>query len=1149
MFVHLRVHSEYSLSNGIVRIPALCKQVASDRMPAVALTDQGNIFGAVKFYRSAIKNGIQPIIGCDLWVENPETGYSRVLFLVQNETGYRNLSHLITQSYTKGQIKAVPVIKRDWLTTKYCRGMIALSGGMAGRVGQLLLNERPLLAREEVLFWSSLFPERYYLEIQRIGQEQEALYNYGIVELAHESGIPVVATNHVHFLEQKDFMAHEAKTCINEGRVLADPRRPKRYTDQQYLKSADEMCRLFSDIPEAIENTIQIARRCGFQFTLGKYFLPKCPVPSGETDESYIEKLSRQGLKKRLDALFPDPEIRKQKTPKYEERLQKELAVIRDMGFPGYFLIVADFVQWSKDHGVPVGPGRGSGAGSLVAFALNITNLDPIAYELLFERFLNPERVSMPDFDIDFCMEDRDKVIRYVCERYGRDHVSQIITYGSMAAKAVVRDVGRVLGHPYGMVDKLAKLIPFDLGMTLEKAIQLEPELERRMKNEEDVAQIMEMAMSLEGLVRNAGKHAGGVVIAPEPIERFVPLYCEQDGEGVVSQFDKDDVEVIGLVKFDFLGLRTLTIIKWALENIRKDSAGKADIDIDLLPMDDDKVYACLQAGHTTAVFQLESRGMKELLKRLKPDCFEDIIALVALFRPGPLQSGMVDDFIDRKHGAKIEYPHPMLEPILRPTYGVILYQEQVMQIAREMAGYSLGGADLLRRAMGKKKPEEMKKQRDIFMHGAMEKGVDRSIASHVFDLMEKFAGYGFNKSHSAAYALLSYQTAWLKVNYPAEFMAAVLSSDMDNTDKVVDLVEECRRMTLEILAPDINTSQYHFSVSNGKIRYGLGAIKGVGQGVVDLLIAEREQHGRYQDLMDVCLRVDTSRLNRRTLESLIRAGALDSLGHARSVMMAGLEKVMKLGQQTTRNRHAGQEDLFAVDHGLQPAGVQDVSRMILDDIPEWSDRLCLQGEKETLGLYLTGHPFHLYEEEVTQMFSRRIADLRPNPDRMITVAGCVRAIKVMMTRKQERIAFVTLDDATGKLDAALFAKCYETYQEKLQVDEVLVVEGTVDHDDFSGGLRLRVEKVQTLDEARESRVKHLELRVSREMMKNGALQKLKSQLSAATKGRCPVFLRYATSEYEGCIELGKSWRIRPTTSLQQSLTENFGIVTSYIYA
>ncbi|HHH47058.1 MAG TPA: DNA polymerase III subunit alpha, partial [Thiotrichales bacterium] len=859
-FVHLRVHSEYSLVDGLVRIKPLMQAVASAGMPAVAVTDRNNLFAMVKHYRAALAAGIKPIIGADLWLANPDdplTPFELVL-LCQDRTGYLNLAELLSRAYLEGQHRGVPMVDPAWIEG-HSEGLIALSGGRRGDVGAALVAGDEALAERRLQHWLALFPDRFYLELQRTGRAGEAECNRGSVALAAALDVPVVATNDVRFLRPEDFEAHEVRVCIHEGRTLDDPHRPREYSEQQYLRSPQEMAELFSDIPEALENSVEIARRCNYRLSLGKHYLPDFPVPDGMSMDEYFRQQAREGLERRLAVLFPeDTPEREAKIAPYRERLETELDVIIQMGFPGYFLIVADFIQWAKANGVPVGPGRGSGAGSLVAYALTITDLDPIAYDLLFERFLNPERVSMPDFDVDFCMEGRDRVIDYVAERYGRDRVSQIITYGSMAAKAVVRDVGRVLGHPYGFVDRIAKLIPFEVGMTLDKALAQEEELQRLVEEDEEVAAIIEMAKSLEGLARNAGKHAGGVVISPSRLTDFTPIYCEEGSTSLVTQLDKDDVEAVGLVKFDFLGLRTLTIIDWALKtiNAEREARGEPPVDIARIPLDDEATFRLLKDCRTTAVFQLESSGMKDLIRRLQPDSFEDIVALVALFRPGPLQSGMVDDFINRKHGRqKVEYPHPALEPILKPTYGVILYQEQVMQIAQVLAGYTLGGADLLRRAMGKKKPEEMAKQRAIFVSGATERGVDEATATYIFDLMEKFAGYGFNKSHSAAYALVSYQTAWLKAHYPAAFMAAVLSSDMDNTDKVVTLIDECRDMGLGVVPPDINRSGYRFVAAGGEILYGLGAIKGVGQSAIEAMLEARDRDGPFRDLFDFCRR------------------------------------------------------------------------------------------------------------------------------------------------------------------------------------------------------------------------------------------------------------------------------------------------------
>ncbi|MDX5335049.1 MAG: DNA polymerase III subunit alpha, partial [Marinobacter sp.] len=831
-FVHLRVHSEYSMVDGLVRVKPLISRVAELGMPAVGLTEQSNMCSLVRFYKAAMGAGVKPIIGADLWLENPDEPENpfRLTLLARDEKGYLHLTEIISLGYTEGQRYGKPIIRKAWLEAR-AAGLIALSGAKMGDVGKALLAGKPELARERAQYWKNLYPGSYYLELQRTERAGDEDCLHLSVELAAELGLPVVATNDVHFLTADDFEAHEARVCIGESRTLDDPRRDRRFSDQQYLRSAEEMIELFSDIPEAVENTVEIARRCSVKVRMGEYFLPNYPIPDGMTMDEYFRHVSEEGLEMRLETILSkdDPEY-DQKREEYYKRLKFELDIIIQMGFPGYFLIVMDFIKWAKNNGVPVGPGRGSGAGSLVAYALLITDLDPLEYDLLFERFLNPERVSMPDFDVDFCMEGRDRVIEYTAEKYGREAVSQIITFGTMAAKAVVRDVARVQGKSYGLADKLSKLIPFEVGMTLNKAIEQEPQLKEFLEQDEEAQEIWEMALKLEGVCRNAGKHAGGVVIAPTKITDFSPLYCDDEGGSLVTQFDKGDVEDAGLVKFDFLGLRTLTIIKWALHmiNPRRQAQGQSELDIATIPLDDKRSFELLKKAETTAVFQLESRGMKDLIRRLQPDSLEDMIALVALFRPGPLQSGMVDDFIDRKHGRQpLSYPHPDyqyegLKPVLEPTYGVILYQEQVMQIAQVMAGYTLGNADMLRRAMGKKKPEEMAKQKAFFLEGCANNGIDETLAENIFDLVEKFAGYGFNKSHSAAYALVSYQTLWLKAHYPAEFMAAVLTADMQNTDKVVTLVEECRNMKLDLLVPDVSRSAYTFTVNDdGQIVYG----------------------------------------------------------------------------------------------------------------------------------------------------------------------------------------------------------------------------------------------------------------------------------------------------------------------------------------
>jgi len=1157
-FIHLRIHSEYSLVDGLVRIKSLVAAAVDAGTPAVAVTDQCNLFAMVKFYKAAVAAGIKPIIGVDVWLHNPAdvTKPFRLVLLVQDQQGYRNLTRLVSRSYQQGQHLGVPMLQREWLE-EASTGLIALSGGREGDVGQALLNGHADHAERLLEGWVALFGDRYYLELIRTGREYEEDCLHLSVALAARHGVPVVATNDVRFLEAADFGAHEARVCIHGGRTLDDPRRPRLYSEQQYLRTPREMCELFVDVPEALDNSVEIAKRCTLELTLGKNFLPEFPIPSGVTIDEFFKAESRRGLEQRLErSLDPAGEGYAERRKVYEDRLELELGVILSMGFPGYFLIVADFIQWAKDNGIPVGPGRGSGAGSLVAYALKITDLDPIEHELLFERFLNPERVSMPDFDVDFCMEGRDRVIDYVARRYGRDSVSQIITYGSMAAKAVVRDVGRVLGHPYGFVDGIAKLVPFEIGMTLEKALQDSEELKVRYDNDEEVTALIDMARSLEGLARNAGKHAGGVVIAPTVLTDFTPLYCEPGGGNLVTQFDKDDVEAIGLVKFDFLGLRTLTIIDWALQTVNRERVGRGEsaVDISAIPWDDQDSFALLKRCETTAVFQLESRGMKELIKKLQPDCFDDITALVALYRPGPLQSGMVDDFINRKHGrAKVAYPHPELEPILKPTYGVILYQEQVMQIAQVLAGYTLGGADLLRRAMGKKKPAEMEKQRGIFTKGAVERGVGEQTATYIFDLMEKFAGYGFNKSHSAAYALVSYQTMWLKAHYPEAFMAAVLSADMDNTDKVVTLIEECRGMKLGVEPPDVNHSEYMFTTSGpGKIVYGLGAVKGVGLAAIEGILEARRQGGPYRDLFEFCRRIDLRKANRRVLEALIRAGALDGLGANRASLMNQLGVALQMAEQYHEMQAAGQSDLFGMADELAQ-GVPDL-QVVPDDLQEWDEEIRLQGEKETLGLYLTGHPIERYRAELDSIVSSRIADLSLEDKGAgggrdggpVTIAGLVVGVRHGRTQRG-RMGSLVLDDRSGRIEATLFAEAYEQYRELLSADRVLVVAGQLAYDEFRGGLSLRANKVWSFEQAREGFASCLELVLNiRDWTDDGGsaeslIGELKSAFAAFGGGSCPVRIVYRGPGAKAHLVLGPDWRLTPTDELLRRLERVFG--------
>ncbi|WP_028304725.1 DNA polymerase III subunit alpha [Oceanospirillum maris] len=1148
-FIHLRVHTEYSLVDGLVRIKKLPEKLEQLQMPAIAITDESNMFALVKFYKAMQGAGIKPISGADVWLENiidPSKPY-RMTLLAMNNTGYRNMTELVSRGYLEGQHQGRNILKEAWLEEQ-ADGLIALSGAKDGEVGHLLVAGHYAAAKDALQKWQQVFPNRFYLELQRTYRADDELCVHESVKLAGECLCPVVATNDVRFIDREDFWAHETRVCIGEGRALDDPHRNKSYSEEQYLKSQEEMAELFQDIPEALQNTVEIAKRCTIDVQLGKYFLPDYPIPEGMTMDDFFRKISHDGLTERLEQLFDTHAPDFHETEKiYRERLDFELETIISMGFPGYFLIVMDFIQWSKSNGVPVGPGRGSGAGSLVAYAQKITDLDPLEYDLLFERFLNPERVSMPDFDVDFCMDGRDRVIDYVAETYGRDAVSQIATFGTMAAKAVVRDVARAQGKPYGLADKLSKMIPFEVGMTLAKAYEQEEPMREFLANDEDAGEIWEMALKLEGTVRGTGKHAGGVVISPTKLTDFSPIFCEEGGTSLVAQFDKDDVESAGLVKFDFLGLRTLTIIDWAIKVIHE-KAGNTDFDIVDIPLEDKATFDLLQQGETTAVFQLESRGMKDLIKRLRPSCFEDIIALVALFRPGPLQSGMVDDFIKRKHNEEpVSYPHPnynhdSLIPVLKPTYGIILYQEQVMQIAQVMAGYTLGGADMLRRAMGKKKPEEMAKQRAVFLDGCKGKGIDADLAGNIFDLVEKFAGYGFNKSHSAAYALVSYQTAYLKRHYPEAFMAAVLSTEMQNTDKVVTLVEECRHMKLPLTPPDVNAGDFKFTVNaDNEIVYGLGAIKGVGEGPIDSIVAARTSGGPFVDLFDFCARTDSRKLNKRTVEALIRSGAFDKIGPNRAVMLASLEDAFKAAEQSSINENIGMMDMFGEIEAEEQGDPYDEHRQVR----QWTDKERLKGEKDTLGIYLTGHPFDEYEAEVRRFARMRLSDLQAGRETQ-KLAGLIIDIRTMKSKRGDTIAFITLDDRSGRTEVSVFGELFEAHRTELQKDQLVIIEGDVSFDDYSASLRVRAKSVTSLLAARVRYSHSLQLIWSQKEVGKKHLSLLETKLQPFTVSQpdegVGVEVFYQRNDVAGKVRLSDQWRVVPSDELIYSLYDGFGL-------
>ncbi len=1155
-FIHLRMHSEYSILDGTIRIPDVIAKAKADQMPALALTDLANVFALIKFYQTANKNGIKPILGCDVWITNEidRNKSFRLLLLCQSREGYLLLSRLLSRAYRENQYHGRAEIKFSWLSPDEwgTQGLIALSGARLGDIGIALMHQNIAQAKLLAQQWSTLFPDRFYLEIQRDGHEQEAALVQNTLLLAQQIDLPVVATQGVQFLNPEDFRAHEARVCIAEGYVLEDKRRPKNFTGQQYFKTQVEMAELFADIPSALINTIEIAKRCNLTLELGINRLPLFPTPENISLEQYLRDQASAGLQQRLIQLFPQSELRQSKFQQYQERLEFEVNTIIQMGFSGYFLIVADFINWAKQNNVPVGPGRGSGAGSLVAYSLGITDLDPLRYDLLFERFLNPERVSMPDFDIDFCQDRRELVIEYVKQRYGIGKVSQIATFGTMAAKAVIRDIGRVLDLPYNFVDQLAKLVPFELGMTLEKARQMEPQLNQRADEEEDVRTLLELAESLEGVTRNVGMHAGGVLIASSDITDFCPIYCTESAESVVSQLDKDDVEKIGLVKFDFLGLKTLTTLDRAVSYIResqKQSKAKDTnaglFSLQTLPLEDDKTYALMRKGNAVGIFQFESQGMKDMLQRAKPDCFEDVIALVALYRPGPMD--LIPEFIERKHGKKrIEYLDPRLEPILGPTYGIMIYQEQVMQIAQVIGGYSLGSADLLRRAMGKKKVEEMAQQRDIFVAGAVNNNVDKNKATELFGLMEKFAGYGFNKSHAAAYALIAFQTAYLKAHYPAEFMAACLSADMDDTDKVYIFVEDSLANGLTILPPDINQSTYRFvPVDEKTIRFGLGAIKGAGESAINMIVNERKSSGLFVDLFDFCNRVDRRIVNRRTIESLIRVGAFDSIDSNRGSLLASTGLAIEAAEQ--KNQSSNQINLFGEVHE------QPLIKTQITQSHTWSEREKLIQEKIGLGYYFSGHPYDTYAAELKRFIRTRLNHLTPQREPQM-IAGIIHSIRIQMTRRG-RMAVINLDDGEARVEVVVFNELFDTHRSWLKEDQLLIAEVKISNRNYSGeesdDLRITAEQLYDLSQIRTRFAKHLKIRCDATSIQ--PIDGIKSLLtvysnktpntkSSSPHSACPVTLLYQNESASSNIELGETWQVTLHDDLLQALHERFKI-------
>ncbi|WP_088458682.1 DNA polymerase III subunit alpha [Acinetobacter soli] len=1141
-FVHLGIHSEFSITESIVRIPDLIKAAVKDNMPALALTDLSNLHAAVKFYTSCLSKGIKPILGSVVRLNEPD---QRVTLLAMTNEGWKGLTEIVSRGHIEGQQLSIPCVQKEWILEQHHDIIVLL--GQNSDVGKMLCSSNPQKAEPLLEAWQEKFGNRVYLALTRTDRPGEEDYIGEAVKLAAKYHIGVVAHNDIHFIERDDFDAHEARVCIADGYVLADNRRPRIYSPEQYFKTTADMVELFSDIPSALENTYYIAQRCNVSLQLGTYFLPDYPIPDGFTIDTYFEHLSKVGLEERLNHLYPVemrdedwPEIRKP----YDERIEYEVGIILKMGFPGYFLIVMDFIQWAKSNGVPVGPGRGSGAGSLVAYSLKITDLDPLRYDLLFERFLNPERVSMPDFDVDFCIAGRDRVIDYVSRTYGREAVSQIATFGTMAAKGAIRDVARVLGKSYGLADRISKMVPTKpLGVDLATAIDMEPQLKDIVTNPsnpdyDDASEIWEMALKLEGITRNTGKHAGGVVIAPGKITDYSAVLCDADGTNRVAQYDKDDVEAAGLVKFDFLGLRNLTVIEDAVQNINKRIQFETPLEIANVPLDDKDAYLVFANANTTAVFQFESVGMKKMLKEARPSKFEEIIAFVSLYRPGPMD--LIPDFIHRMHGGEFEYLHPLLESVLEPTYGIMVYQEQVMQAAQFCAGYTLGGADLLRRAMGKKKPEEMVKQRKIFIEGAAQKDIDEATANHIFDYMEKFAGYGFNKSHAAAYALVAYHTAWLKAHYPAEFMAAVLSSEMQNTDSIVFLIDDCRNNALEVMPPSVNMSLYHFHASDERtIVYGLGAIKGVGEQAMQSVIDSRIKQGPYTDLFDFCHRIDLKKINKRTLEALIRAGALDCLQIERSTLMAQLPEAVQAAEQARQNRETGIMDLFGE--------VEEVQRKPAKPVKPWSDEVRLKGEKDTLGLYLTGHPIDVYRTELKSFIPAKLNELTPTRRGVTTVfAGLVLDVANFPNR-----IVVTLDDGTARVEVSCNHERFQRFKEIVAIEQVVVIEGEIYEREGFDRPMARLTKAFSLNEIRQKRANHIRIQPTDDLMTPALARDLQQiLLPYCNIDMCqhiPVIMcidqPYASAE----VQLGQNWKVAPLDELLVKLRDYFGKEAIYI--
>ncbi len=1150
-FVHLRLHSAYSLVDGLVQMSPLMARAAELGMPSVALSDQCNLFAVVKFYRAALAAGIKPIIGCDVQILGDDERRYPLTLLACDRQGHLNLIELVTGMWRPGRggKDSLPTLSAERLAERSA-GLIALSGGRRGDVGCALLDGDPKLAERRLRAWQAAFPDAWYLEVQHLGRDDDEAWVQGAVELASRCGCPLVATNDVRFLRAADFDAHEARVCIHQSEMLANPKRPRDYTPQQYLRSPEEMATLFSDLPEALENSVEIAQRCNVLLDLDQVRLPKYPVPAGVASEAaHLREQAEAGLRVRhLANQLHGARAHDPLPDGHVARLAHELSMIERMEFAGYFLVVMEFVRWARENGVPVGPGRGSGAGSLVAFALGITNLDPLRYGLLFERFLNPERVSMPDFDIDFCIEGRDRVIEHVIDRYGAECASQIITFGTMAARAVVRDVARVQGKPYGVGDTLARMVPGEPNMTLALALAQEPEIERHLRADDEAREVWETAVHLEGLARNAGKHPGGVVIAPGRLTEFTALYCDES-DNVVTQFDMKDDEAVGLVKFDFLGLRTLSVINWACQmiNARRAAAGEPPLDIDSVPLDDPDTYALAQRGDTIAVFQLDSHGMRKTLRDMRPDRFEDLIAAVALYRPGPMDN--IPQYVRRKRGEEpVEYPHPSLEGVLRETYGIPVYQEQVMQIAQQMAGYSLSQADLLRRAIGKKIHAEMARQRQLFCDGAKARGISAAQAERVFALMEKFADYGFNKSHAAAYAVVAYQTAWLKTHWPNEFMAALMSFEVNSTDRMVMLISECRRRDVALRPPDINASAVRFTVIDDQVLCGLSAIKGVGAQVAADIVAARAENP-YEDLCDLAARGAPDGVSRLTLEALVSSGACDQLvsgdappAAARRALLDAVDAAVAFARQQRDQRDSAMADMFGdtlapmrqrlhvrVGAG-RPSGAE-----------RWARRACLAAERRALGFYLSGHPTDLYEDEMQQLrvpLLRALDIRRGRGDQWL--AGWLLDTRRVFGKQQRPMRIATLEDGVQRLEVRIPAEVEDACgSATLQKHSLLLVAGELRGGD--GGVTMRARAISSIVDMRIQRGRHLLVRLRAEQIDASLPTKLRALLDGADPGPVPLAIEVAHDGVQGTVVLGDAWQLRPSDQLIDHLAATYG--------